>query len=97
MNATKRLFQASVISTSGSRVVGLGFGRLNHAKLRQRHHSVGGVVTVNKSVLITAGTPTTAQADIFFLVDTTGSMSTAISAITSTFGATAAHWWLRSP
>jgi hypothetical protein len=89
MNATKRLFQASVISV-GLALSGLALADSITPSSVSATIPVGGVVTVNKSVLITAGTPTTAQADIFFLVDTTGSMSTAISAITSTFSATVA-------
>jgi len=36
---------------------------------------VGGSVTVTKSVTVNAGTPTTAQGDVFFLTDATGSMA----------------------
>ena len=36
---------------------------------------------VHKTVTITAGTPTTAQADIFFLSDTTGSMGGTIATV----------------
>jgi hypothetical protein len=43
---------------------------------------------LDKIGLITAGTPTGAQADVFFLTDTTGSMSGEISTIQSTFAAT---------
>jgi len=42
---------------------------------------VGGSVTVNKVVTVTAGTPTTAKVDVFFLADTTGSMGGPIAAV----------------
>ena len=34
----------------------------------------GKSVTITKTVIISAGTPTTAKVDVFFLADTTGSM-----------------------
>jgi hypothetical protein len=47
---------------------------------------VGGSTSItNKVGVITAGTPTTAQADVLFITDTTGSMGPAISQINSTF------------
>ncbi len=53
--------------------------------------TVGGTISITgKTGIITAGTPTTAQADVLFLTDTTGSMSPAISAIRSTFSSTVA-------
>ncbi len=42
----------------------------------------------NKIGTITAGTPTTAMADVLFVTDTTGSMGPAIGAIVSAFSAT---------
>lgn len=36
--------------------------------------AVGGSVTISKTVTVSAGTPTAAQGDVFFLCDTTGSM-----------------------
>jgi PEP-CTERM motif len=47
---------------------------------------VGGSTTVAKNVLVSAGTPTTAQADVYFLSDTTGSMGPTIAAVRSGFG-----------
>jgi murein DD-endopeptidase MepM/ murein hydrolase activator NlpD/Mg-chelatase subunit ChlD len=41
----------------------------------------GQSVTITKTVIISAGTPGTAKADIFFLADTTGSMGGAIAAV----------------
>jgi len=41
----------------------------------------GASYTVHKTVTVSAGTPTTAQGDIFFLSDTTGSMGGVISAV----------------
>ena len=49
---------------------------------------IGGSVAINKVGIITAGTPTTAQADVLFVTDTTGSMGPAISELSSTFSAT---------
>jgi hypothetical protein len=46
---------------------------------------IGGTTSLNKTVTVTAGTPTTAQADVFFLVDTTGSMSGTINTVKSGF------------
>ena len=51
---------------------------------------IGVTFNVNKTVTVTKGIPTTAQADILFLMDTTGSMDPAISAVKSTFTATIA-------
>jgi len=48
----------------------------------------GSVDIANKVGTITAGTPTSAQADVLFLSDTTGSMGPAIIAVQTTFGAT---------
>jgi hypothetical protein len=41
--------------------------------------SVGGSITITKTVTVSAGTPTTAQGDVFFLSDTTGSMGGTIA------------------
>jgi hypothetical protein len=41
----------------------------------------GGTCSVSKTVTVTAGTPTTSKADIFFLADTTGSMGGSIAAV----------------
>ena len=38
----------------------------------------GKSVTITKTVVISAGTPTTAKVDVFFLADTTGSMTTTL-------------------
>jgi hypothetical protein len=46
---------------------------------------VGGTTTVKKTVLVSAGTPTTAQGDVYFLSDTTGSMGPAIAAVKTGF------------
>jgi len=51
---------------------------------------VGASVTIKKTVTVSAGRPTTARADIFFLTDTTGSMGGTISTVKSNFGAIAA-------
>lgn len=42
---------------------------------------VGGSASVDKTVVVNAGPPTTAQADIFFMSDTTGSMGGLIAAV----------------
>jgi len=41
--------------------------------------NVGGSTTVHKTVTVTAGRPTTSLVDVFFLADTTGSMSGSIA------------------
>jgi hypothetical protein len=46
---------------------------------------VGGKVTLDKTVTVNKGTATTEKADVFFLSDTTGSMSPAISTVKSNF------------
>lgn len=46
---------------------------------------VGGTTAIDKSVLVSAGTPTSAQADVYFLSDTTGSMGTTINAVKTGF------------
>ncbi len=46
---------------------------------------VGGSTTVHKNVLVSAGTPTTAQGDVYFLSDTTGSMGPTIAAVKTGF------------
>jgi hypothetical protein len=51
---------------------------------------VGESVTIKKTVTVSAGRPTTARADIFFLTDTTGSMGGTINTVKSNFGAIAA-------
>ncbi len=51
--------------------------------------SVGGKVSLHKTVTVSAGAPTSAQADVFFLTDTTGSMGGTISTVQSNFGAIA--------
>ncbi|MCX6867501.1 MAG: VWA domain-containing protein, partial [Verrucomicrobia bacterium] len=43
--------------------------------------NVGGSITVNKTVTVTAGTPTTSKVDVYFLADTTGSMGTTIASV----------------
>ena len=49
--------------------------------------TVGGSTSItNKVGIITAGSPTSAQADVLFISDTTGSMSSAIAQVKSTFG-----------
>jgi hypothetical protein len=49
--------------------------------------TVGGEVTIQKTVTVTAGAPTTSMVDVYFLADTTGSMYSAIAAVQA--GATA--------
>jgi hypothetical protein len=44
---------------------------------------VGGSTTVNKTVTVNAGPPTSSLVDVFFLADTTGSMGSQIAAIQS--------------
>jgi hypothetical protein len=46
---------------------------------------VGGTATVNKNVLVSMGTPTSAQGDVYFLSDTTGSMGPSIAAVKAGF------------
>ena len=41
----------------------------------------GKSVTITKTVTISAGTPTSAKVDVFFLADTTGSMGAALSSV----------------
>lgn len=43
--------------------------------------NVGESVTIKKTVTVDEGTPTTSRADVFFLVDTSGSMGGTISAV----------------
>ncbi len=43
--------------------------------------AVGGSVTFTKTVTVSAGTPTAAQGDVFFLSDTTGSMGGTIDSV----------------
>jgi hypothetical protein len=50
--------------------------------------ALGGSTTISKVGTVSAGAPTTAQADVLFITDTTGSMGPAIAEINSTFGAT---------
>ncbi|MHB8070250.1 MAG: vWA domain-containing protein, partial [Desulfobaccales bacterium] len=45
--------------------------------------NLGQSVTITKTVTISAGTPTSAKVDVFFLADTTGSMGSAISNVQS--------------
>jgi hypothetical protein len=56
--------------------------------------SVGGTVDISKTGVINAGAPTTAMADVMFIVDTTGSMGPAIvqvdAALSSTVSALSA-------
>jgi hypothetical protein len=47
--------------------------------------ALGASTTISKVGTITAGSPTSAQADVLFVTDTTGSMGPAISEINSTF------------
>ena len=49
--------------------------------------AVGGTSTVTKTVTINAGSPTTAQLDVLFLFDTTGSMSGLLSSAKNSAGA----------
>ncbi len=51
---------------------------------------IGVTFNVNKTVTVNKGIPDTAQADILFMIDTTGSMGPAIGAVQSTFTATVA-------
>jgi hypothetical protein len=50
--------------------------------------SVGGTTDISKTGVISAGAPTTANADVMFIVDTTGSMGTAITAVTGALSGT---------
>lgn len=43
--------------------------------------SLGGSVTIQKTVTVTAGTPTTSKVDVYFLADTTGSMGSVNAAV----------------
>ncbi|HEY9073688.1 MAG TPA: hypothetical protein VIN67_06100, partial [Desulfobaccales bacterium] len=43
--------------------------------------ALGKSVTIKKIVIINAGTPTSAKVDVFFLADTTGSMSSALASV----------------
>lgn len=43
--------------------------------------AVGESVTIQKTVTVSAGTPTTSRADVFFLVDTSGSMGGIINSV----------------
>lgn len=47
--------------------------------------TVGGKVSLHKTVTVSAGAPTAAQADVFFLTDTTGSMGGTISSVQANF------------
>lgn len=50
---------------------------------------VGGTATVNKTVTVSAGTPTSAKVDVVFLTDTTGSMGGTIANVISGFASVA--------
>lgn len=53
---------------------------------------LGGSTSINNKVgTISAGTPTSAQADVMFVVDTTGSMSAGIADVTSAFSTTVSN------
>ena len=47
---------------------------------------IGGSASIHKNVSVSAGMPTTAQADVYLLSDTTGSMSGTIAAVRTGFG-----------
>ena len=49
--------------------------------------AIGESVTIHKTVIVSAGRPTSAKVDVFFLSDTTGSMSGQIGAAKSSAGA----------
>lgn len=52
---------------------------------------VGGLINIaNKVGTISQGTPTTAQADVLFVIDTTGSMTNGINTVTAAFNSTIA-------
>jgi PEP-CTERM motif len=53
--------------------------------------SVGGTADISKTGVISAGTPTTASADVMFIVDTTGSMGSAIAEVDSALSSTVAQ------
>lgn len=44
---------------------------------------VGGTASVNKTVTVTKGTPTSSKVDVFFLADTTGSMGGSLAAVSA--------------
>jgi hypothetical protein len=50
--------------------------------------SVGGTADISKTGVISAGTPTTATADVLFVVDTTGSMGPAIAQVDAALAST---------
>jgi hypothetical protein len=52
--------------------------------------SVGGTVDISKTGLISAGSPTTAFADVMFIADTTGSMGPAITQVDAALSSTVA-------
>jgi hypothetical protein len=78
------MFNSATNSLFGVKVAGIGLGLAMLASpaladsISPTNFSdtigVGESTTVNKTVTISAGSPTSAQADIFFLSDTTGSM-----------------------
>jgi PEP-CTERM motif len=49
---------------------------------------VGGTADISKTGVISAGTPTTAKADVLFIVDTTGSMGPAIAQVDAALAST---------
>jgi hypothetical protein len=53
--------------------------------------SVGGTADISKTGVISAGTPTTATADVMFIVDTTGSMGPAITQVDAALSDTVAQ------
>ncbi|HUK59170.1 MAG TPA: PEP-CTERM sorting domain-containing protein [Stellaceae bacterium] len=52
---------------------------------------VGGTINLDKSVVVSSGTATTSQADVLFVVDTTGSMGPAIGALQSELSTVASN------
>ncbi len=90
MKAPQRLFQNTAIALALAAVSSFALADSISPSSVTATIAVGGNLSVDKTVLVTKGVPTTAQADILFLMDTTGSMGPAIGAVQSTFTATIA-------
>jgi hypothetical protein len=90
MKAPQRFFQSTAIAVALAAVSSFALADSISPSSVTITIPIGVTFNVNKTVTVNKGIPTTAQADILFLMDTTGSMAPAIGAVQSTFTATIA-------
>lgn len=90
MKAPQRFFQNTAIAVALATVSSFALADSISPSSVTITIPIGVTFNVNKTVTVEKGIPTTAQADILFLMDTTGSMGPAIGAVQSTFTATIA-------